>query len=186
MTDNKQNSPVESKAAFAKRLVVNRSTITRAAQSGRIVLNGDGKVLINESLARWDDTKSGRLDVQARHAKARGHQIGTGRLDQADLADFEGLDDFDTSEGAVGQLANLKAQALEARNQMALIERALEKGDMVEMADHLGDVAKIGAQLRQAVENLIDNIAPQISGINQPGLVDSRIKRAVHELGGML
>lgn len=175
MDNNKSEtrSPVESKAAFAKRLGVNRSTITRAAQSGRIVINIDGKVLINESLARWESTKGGRTDVEARHAQGRGHYVQALRV-----LDSDGESE---SESDVGEMALYKARALEAKNKMALIEVGLEKGDLIEKPEHLRDAAKIGAGLRQSIENLIDNLSPQIGGI-QPGLVAERIRHAVSEL----
>lgn len=65
----------ESLAAFARRLGVHRSTVTRAAQAGRLALAPDGSVLIAPSLARWHATAAGRLDVADRHAAARGHHI---------------------------------------------------------------------------------------------------------------
>lgn len=68
-------SLTESLAAFARRLGVHRSTVTRAAQAGRLALAPDGSVLIAQSLARWHATAAGRLDVADRHAAARGHHI---------------------------------------------------------------------------------------------------------------
>jgi hypothetical protein len=66
---------LESKAAFARRLGVNKSTITRAAQAGRLVLQGD-LVDVEASLARWQATQAGRTDVAERHAAQRGHAVG--------------------------------------------------------------------------------------------------------------
>ena len=62
----------ETKSAFARRIGIHKSNVTRAAQDGRIVLTADGRVDIAASLARWNETKGGRSDVEARHAENRG------------------------------------------------------------------------------------------------------------------
>lgn len=56
---------------FARRLGVNKSTITRGVQAGRILLDARGLVDVERSLDRWAETKGGRSDVAARHAAAR-------------------------------------------------------------------------------------------------------------------
>ena len=66
---------IESKAAFARRLGVNKSTVTRAAEAGRIVLTPRGQVEVEKSLERWHATKGARSDVAARHAEKRGADI---------------------------------------------------------------------------------------------------------------
>lgn len=50
--------PLETKAAFARRLNWNRSTVTRAAQAGRLVLVGN-LVDVEPSLARLKATEGG-------------------------------------------------------------------------------------------------------------------------------
>lgn len=62
---------LESKAQFSRRLGIHKSNVTRAAQAGRIVLAADGRVKVEESLARWQATKGGRDDVAMRHQNAR-------------------------------------------------------------------------------------------------------------------
>jgi len=69
------------KIDLARALGVNRSTITKAAQAGRLVLTGDDPRFfdLDASLARYQATKGGRLDVQERHAAAR---AASGATDQ--------------------------------------------------------------------------------------------------------
>jgi len=67
-------SLLESKAAFARRLGVNKSTITRAAQAGRLVLRGR-LVDVAASLERWHATQGSRPDMAAHHATRRGQPI---------------------------------------------------------------------------------------------------------------
>ena len=75
MTQTAARPAAETMAAFARRLGVARSTITRAAQAGRLVTRPDGLVLVAESLARWHATLGPRADMAERHALARGAAI---------------------------------------------------------------------------------------------------------------
>jgi len=65
----------ETRAQFAARLGVHRSTITRAVEAGRLVLHENGHILVAPSLKRWHETKAGRTDMEARHAQNRGAAI---------------------------------------------------------------------------------------------------------------
>lgn len=61
----------ESKSAFARRLGVAPSYVTKLAQEGRLVVV-DGQVEVEASLARMEATKDpNRDDVRQRHAQAR-------------------------------------------------------------------------------------------------------------------
>ena len=61
------------KIDLARALGVNRSTITKAAQAGRLVLAGDDPRFfdLDASLARFQATKGGRLDLQDQYAHRR-------------------------------------------------------------------------------------------------------------------
>ena len=59
------------RAQFARLLGVNRSTVTRWADAGRLVLLPDGSVDAEASLGRIRATSGGRDDVAARHAAQR-------------------------------------------------------------------------------------------------------------------
>lgn len=106
---------IESMAAFARRLGVARSTITRAAQAGRLSLTPDGQVRIAESLARWHDTRGGRDDVADRHAATRGAAIpGPAQAAAGDPAPAPHLHPRPTAENAA--TARLPAPAAPFRN----------------------------------------------------------------------
>ena len=65
----------ETPAAFARRLGVHKSTISRAIAAGRLHLDG-GFLDVDASLRLWQATKPGlRPDVLARHAAKRGQAI---------------------------------------------------------------------------------------------------------------
>jgi len=65
----------ETPAAFARRLGVHKSTISRAIAAGRLHLDG-GFLDVDASMRLWQATKPGlRPDVLARHAAKRGQAI---------------------------------------------------------------------------------------------------------------
>lgn len=185
--NNAQNtSPVETKADFARRLGVNRSTVTRGVQQGRILVNGQGHVYIKESLQQWNNTKGGRFDVEARHAAHRGAALPLSSAMAHLDSNLEDLTDLDESAGlATGELAIYKARALEAKNQMALLEVAISKGAMIHKADHQRDIAKLGASVRQGIERIIDNLAPQLHGAAQ-SQIENHINQAIAGLQEVL
>lgn len=178
MTNNTGNtSPLETKAEFARRLGVNRSTVTRGVQQGRILVNGKGLVLINESLARWQATKVGRYDVEARHAKKRGQALNLNTVDAILNADT----DLEIDSTETGEITHYKARALNAKNQIALLQIALDKGELTEKYQHLSAAYKLGAGIRQGIERTIDNIAPQITHAGT-GDIEDMIENAINEL----
>jgi hypothetical protein len=60
---------------FARMMGVNRSTVTRWKQQGRLVLDAQGLVLVDPSRMRIFETQGGRLDLVAQHAQDRGQEI---------------------------------------------------------------------------------------------------------------
>lgn len=62
---------LSTRADFARLMGVNRSTVTRWAEKGQIVLSGD-KIDVEASQQRLRDTGGARPDVAARHAAERG------------------------------------------------------------------------------------------------------------------
>jgi hypothetical protein len=160
---------VENLASFARRLGVNRSTVTRAAQSGRLVLSADGRVMVQASLARWHATRGGRVDVAERHADARGHavagvapaatapasaQIGPQGADQA------GGDGLAPPEGS---RAFYEAQKLDWQNRLLLVSLDLQSGARAPRPALQREAHGLGATLRATVERLIDQTAPRLA-----------------------
>ena len=61
---------LETQSVFARRLDINRSTVTRWKDAGRIVMQGK-KVDVEASIDLIDQTRGGRDDVVARHQLER-------------------------------------------------------------------------------------------------------------------
>ncbi|WP_294948262.1 hypothetical protein [Sulfurivirga sp.] len=179
---------VESMAAFARRLGVARSTVTRWAKAGRIELAPNGKVRVEESLRLLERTRGGRPDVAERHAKKRGRALpqapdGPERGTEADEVLPSGGASLKTDGTPIdveGALARYRAQALKFRNSLTKLEIALERGEWLSREDHHRQMGELGRRLRQSLENLADLLAPRMAA----GLVDGAALEA--EIGQII
>lgn len=177
-----QAPQAEHLAAFARRLGVNRSTVTRAAQAGRLVLAADGRVLVGPSLERWHATRGTRDDVAARHAAGRGAPVPplgvAGVVAQADTAATrpgegpqqpaerengvgDGIDPAADVSGALRAAA--EADRLAWQNQLLELALALTRGTRLPRQALTREAQALGNALRGAVERLIDQTAPRLA-----------------------
>lgn len=160
---------IEHLAAFARRLGVNRSTVTRAAQAGRLVLTADGRVLVQASLARWHASRGGRDDVAARHAEARGHGVaGVAAPATAAAGGQIGPLAGDQLAGEAqapdaGSRAFYEAEKVRWQNRQLLLSLDLESGARIPRPALQREAHGLGATLRATVERLIDQTAPRLA-----------------------
>lgn len=158
---------IETKAQFAKRLGVNKSTVTRYDQAGRLVLAPNGKVKVEESLALITSTKGARGDVSAKYGQVHGSVAQNATESVAD-------DDMSATVGMVGvDRARYKQAALMFGNNMLKIEMGLVNGTLVNKSDVADKASKDGRAYRIGMERLIDNLAPIL--VNVHG-VDARLE----------
>lgn len=168
---------LENKAAFARRLGWNRSTVTRAAQAGRLVLVGN-RVDVEASLARLKATEGGRTDVAARHAAERAavapqaiaapgnapapaQAPRTGENTAPAPPDADGATDG-------GSRARYKAMVLHFENQQIKLGMAMARGLRFTRQDVAREAAALGAIVRSAVERVIDQTAPRLAVMTEP------------------
>lgn len=162
----------ETKAQFAKRLGVNKSTVTRYGQAGRLVLAPNGKVKVEESLQLISSTKGHRIDVSEKHGQ--NHQ-GL-QSDATGVAD----DDMSATVETVGMdRATLQAQALSYGNKMLELEAAKVEGTMLDKDEFLKQVGLSGRSYRIGIERLIDNLAPVLVNVHSTESRLETISRAV-------
>ena len=160
--------PLETKAAFARRLNWNRSTVTRAAQAGRLVLSG-ALVDVEASLARLKATEGGRADVAARHAAERG-QGGASPIPATENAAAAKRaprsaenDAAPTSDTDGTGRARYKAITLQFENQQIKLGMAMARGLRFNRKDLAREATALGAIVRSAVERVIDQTAPRLA-----------------------
>jgi transcriptional regulator with XRE-family HTH domain len=165
----RNKAQTEHLAAFARRLGVNRSTVTRAAQAGRLSLTPEGLVLIEPSLQRWHASRGGRDDVAARHAEARGQGIPLPGAESAPGSPVAGLVAGATAPETDGaSRAQHQAVALHWQNELLRLQLQIEAGQQLPREALLAELQGLGATLRGAVERLVDQVAPRLAVATDP------------------
>jgi hypothetical protein len=163
----------EKKADFARRLGINKSTITRAAQAGRIVLTADGLVEVEASLKLWHDTKGTRDDVAARHAHDRGAEVPAAQPEtaiaaatppgnaqpnsqQADNAGALGADEI----GRRLRIATMLEREAKAEEAAMAVDKAA--GLLVERSEVEFILRDFGSTLRGLIDSLPDRLTSEV------------------------
>lgn len=178
---------IETRAQFAKRLGVNRSTITRAIQAGRLVIHESGHILVEASLKAWHDSKGHRSDMESRHAQKRGAVIPgegesvenataarkTASARQQQRNSNDNMDDGSGLGGSgaaptPGSRASYKALAMKYENDAIKLQMALRRGQRFPVDDLKREAMGIGGTLRAALERLIDQTAPRLAVLKDP------------------
>ena len=180
-TQETWNSPEsETLAAFARRLGVARSTVTRAAQAGRLVLDAAGQVAIEPSLRAWHASRGGRDDVAQRHAQARGAPIPPatpGKRPSGPIPAAVAPATADATPPATGAAApdaddaarsTHQARTLHWQNETLQVEIDLACGRRLDRFATLSEARGLGGTLRGAVERLIDQVAPRVAVATSP------------------
>lgn len=206
----------ETPAAFARRLGVHKSTISRAIAAGRLHLDG-GFLDVDASLRLWQATKPGlRPDVLARHAAKRGQAIpeaypssvtprsAPARLgDNAEAAEYAVADVGDADDlseiladaaaepapaaaDGAPRLADYTQALLASQNALARLSIQLRTHKRYP-ADAIQDEAQaLGATLRGALERLVDQTAPRLAVQSDPGARRALLEEQVKALGRTL
>lgn len=201
----------ESKSAFARRLGVAPSYVTKLKDEGRIVVV-DGQIEVEASLARMEATKDpNRDDVRQRHAKARdakrlaessggavagvigsreGGESGAeaktaGRGDSASQGGNRGNDD-EPEAGPVIQAAEVFRKARTAKmhfeSRRAVIRVARLQGRLADMATIRKCAGNDGASLRSLLENLPDQAAPRLAPVRDVAKVAAILGELLDDL----
>ena len=153
---------IGTKADLARFLGVNRSSITRAVQAGRIQPEADGRFDFQKCAAAWHDSMGGRADVAARHAAHRGADIPQGQSTPENTpkpAQAAGMDEM-LNDGGRGKA---KAALIHYENSLLKLEMALRRSMRYELAIVHRESHGMGAILRASVERLIDICAPRLA-----------------------
>lgn len=144
-------------AQFAGIANVRPSYVTALKKAGRLVLDADGRVLVNESLARIKATRDpAKAAVTARHAEARGAAVGGAVQSPRDEAPVE---PEPTSIGySYWRERTEKAKALAAER-----ENAIADGKLMAADDVAAQLSHALTVLRNGLERLPDTLGPQLA-----------------------
>jgi len=167
----------ESKSAFARRLGVAPSYVTKLAQAGRLIVI-DGQVEVETSLALIQATKDpNRDDVRQRHAQARDEK----RKGRPAAVPPAGEPKRQTKEApqpaaqpmlkAASAFRGARADRAHYQARLAEIRVAWLQGKLVDVAAIRQCAAEDGAMLRNLLENLPDRAAPRLAGARDPTVI---------------
>lgn len=162
----------ETRSAFASRMGVNKSTVTRWAQAGRLVVDESGLVKVAESQARITATMGHRGDVAERHAAQRGADVpATQTAEKNAAAGVPGSTVGDAADGlpAGGGRARYQALTMQYENQSIKLEMALRRGLRFPREAVKHEAQGLGSMLRAALERMIDIAAPQLAAEKNEG-----------------
>lgn len=130
-------------AEFARILGFSRSAVTQLKNAGRLVLDENGLVLVDESKIRIRDTADpNRDDVAARHRKGR-----AGRHDESDHA---------TAKSGFQEFRALKENYLALH---AKIDYEIRIGELVEREKVDRDWINVATILRTSLEKMSDTLS---------------------------
>lgn len=156
---------LETRADFARRLGVNRSTITRWVDTGRVVLAG-AMIDVEASQQLLADTGGARPDVAERHAAeraAKGAIVGAG--DTAPPAAPPASEAASRADGVGNsyQAARAVKEKYAALHSKLEYEQAL--GNLIPKADVDAALRSFAASVRARLDVLPDQLAPLVSPV---------------------
>ncbi|NCA71895.1 MAG: hypothetical protein EOM91_17820 [Sphingobacteriia bacterium] len=163
------------RAEFARRIGVERSTITRWVESGRISLGEDGRLDYGQALRERDASESPLPKHQARKAQFDEARKAKAQASEADaLAGRSAAPGADTAPAAaaepsgildVGAAMKLETWKLQrAKAELANLELDKAAGLLVERAEVEFVLADFGNTVRAIFEGLADRLTPALDG----------------------
>lgn len=144
-----------SRAEFARRKGVSRAAVTQAIQSGRITLESDGKILLEQALRDWDENADPTQQRKRKDEDWKAWQAARTRREQAmaDLAELEYQEKLGSVVPIEEVRQSLAAMVKTTRDRILGTARRLApllvgKSDEAEVAD------KIHQELEDALRSL--------------------------------
>ena len=150
------------RAEFARRMGVNKSTVTRWAEKGQIVLAGKG-VDADASWQRLQDTGGARPDVADRHAAERGSKVGSGDTAPAQLS-APAAQQAEDRVGNSYQAARAVKEKYAALGAKLDYERAV--GNLIPKEDVDLALRSFAASVRAKLDVVADQIAPLVAPVS--------------------
>lgn len=150
------------RAEFARRMGVNKSTVTRWAEKGQIVLAGKG-VDADASWQRLQDTGGARPDVADRHAAERGSKVGSGDTAPAQPS-APAAQQAEDRVGNSYQAARAVKEKYAALGAKLDYERAV--GNLIPKEDVDLALRSFAASVRAKLDVVADQIAPLVAPVS--------------------
>ena len=149
-----------SRAEFARVMGVNRSTVTRWAEKGQLVLDGE-RVIVEASRQRLAETAGARPDVADRHAAARGGTLPTAAAGRPPpSAPSSAPDDRIGNSYQAARAVKEKYAALKAK-----ADYETQIGNLIRREDVEAAFRAVGGAVRAALDVMPDQVAPVIAPV---------------------
>lgn len=149
-----------SRAEFARLMGVNKSTVTRWAEKGQIVVES-GQVNVEASRERLRETGGARPDVADRHAAERGQKVGAGETAQAAQPPAAAQpDDRVGNSYQAARAVKEKYNALQSK-----LEYERQSGNLIPKEDVDAALKALGASVRAKLDVLPDQLAPLLAPV---------------------
>lgn len=155
-----------SQKEFAVLLGVNKGTVSRWKQAGRLVMSG-GLVEVEASRQRLAETSGGRDDVSARHAQNRGAAIPAAGEAGKNAPEAAKVGAGKTAAPPVRNEVRADAQARKesAAADLLEIELAQKRGTLIPKEDVDASLKALGASVRARLDVLADQLAPVVAPV---------------------
>lgn len=170
-------------ADFARHIGVNKSSVTRAVQAGRIQKEADGSIDFAKAAAAWHANSGGRGDVAARHAAQRGRVVGSTHQSAENEPAGQIAQTAAIDTGITDTSGRQKAQTtrMHFENQQIKLEMALRRGLRFERSIVKREAHGLGAMLRAGIERVIDQTAPRLAAagneLERRRIIEKEVKK---------
>ncbi|MDR3414206.1 MAG: hypothetical protein P4L87_25140 [Formivibrio sp.] len=163
------------KSEFARHMGVKPSYVTQLIKDNRLVLDASGDVLVEESKRRINDTKDpAKIAVAARHAAARGAELPTSSHEENEAPAVP-----PSTEEWQFQDSRAKREHFAAKREEIAYRK--DAGELLETAAVVSVVSDAVTILRGKLESLPDQIAPQLAAMSDEQGIRAMLAEYVEE-----
>ena len=189
-----------SQAEFARIVGVSKPYITKLVKSGKLKLNANGKLNLEESQKILNTSKNPSFDANREHAKKQKGVPLKERVEKAqelkpepktkkqDLIDDEDTKDLDSENAFKINLLFNKARAAEkvALAKLRDIDVKIKKGELLDAEIVKKEAAEVGNLITQKLYNMVYKLAPLLVGVEDQKrakeILESEVEIVLEEL----
>jgi phage terminase Nu1 subunit (DNA packaging protein) len=156
-----------------------KSYVTQLKQDGRLVLNDDGSIDPDSSIARIAETSDpARTGVAERHAAGR---RGKSRAGSANETDLDGNEVHGAAEKTGMGYKYHQERKMKADADMAEVELAEKQRHLIPIESAEFAIADLAAAVRSRLEILPPRLAPALANIGDAAELETRLVEAIEE-----
>jgi phage terminase Nu1 subunit (DNA packaging protein) len=188
---------------FARIIGVSKPYITKLVKSGKLKLNANGKLNLEESQKILNTSKNPSFDANREHAKKQKGVPLKERVEKAqelkpepkakkqDLIDDEDTKDLNSENAFKINLLFNKARAAEkvALAKLRDIDVKIKKGELLDAEIVKKEAAEVGNLITQKLYNMVYKLAPLLVGIDDQKrakeILESEVEIVLEELNRM-